>query len=215
MLLYAITDRQQLPGGDKIAAVSKFVAAASLAGIDYIQLREKDLAPRQLELLACACMERVRQAREQGSKTRLLVNSRCDIAMACGADGVHLRSRRSGEMPAGDARAILAMAGMAHAVIGASCHSLEDVLLAESEGADFAVFGPVFGKAGMAGMGLEELRRVCARERPGMQVLALGGVSAANARDCARAGAAGVAGIRLFQQSELRGVVRSLREGIP
>src|SRR5215469_8106858 len=103
MILYGITDRHQLPGSDKFAAVEDFVSRAARSGIDYIQLREKDLSSRELEHLAFRCMARVNQAREGiGSRTQLLINSRADVAIACGADGVHLRSRNAGEISAAD-----------------------------------------------------------------------------------------------------------------
>src|SRR5205085_9382019 len=113
----------------------------------------------------------------------LRTNSRIDIAIACGSDCVHLRSRASCEISPGDARAIVDQAGITHPIIGISCHNLEDVLLAESEGADFAVFGPVFGKKGSAtANGLEALRQACRRKPALMPVFALGGITVANAR---------------------------------
>lgn len=199
MLLYAITDRHQLLGDDKLAAVELFVEAAAHAGIDYIQLREKDLSSRELERLAMRGAEHVARAREMGSQTKLLINSRCDIAIACGADGVHLRSRAAGEISPADARAIFDKAGIAHPLIAVSCHSLSDLRLAESEGADFAVFGPVFGKGPSRGTGLDALRQVCTRKPALMPVLALGGITLANAPSCREAGAAGIAAIRLLQ----------------
>jgi thiamine-phosphate pyrophosphorylase len=211
MLLYAITDRHQLHGLDKLVAVDEFVFRAAQARVDYIQLREKDLGCRELERLALRCIERIRQARdERGTKTKLLINSRADLAIACGADGVHLRSRASGEISAADARAIFDRAGMSHPVIAVSCHTESELLLAESEGADFAVFGPVFSKGELPGAGLEALRRVCSRKPAQMPVLALGGVTLENARQCIDAGAAGIAAIRLFQQN-LEAATRSLR----
>lgn len=217
MLLYAITDRHQLPGPDKLAGVEKFVAAAAQAGVDYVQLREKDLPPRELEKLATTCAEGVRRARQQGSPTKLLINSRCDVAIACGADGVHLRSATSGEISAGDARSIFACAGNSDPVIAVSCHGLAEVLRAESEGADFAVFGPIFGKGTTPGTGLDALRIVCSRKSAVMPVLALGGVTAANASRCLTEGAAGIAAVRLFQQGIDAAilVLRGAQGGLP
>jgi thiamine-phosphate pyrophosphorylase len=200
MLLYAITDRHQLPGADKLAAVEEFVARAAAAGVDYIQLREKDLSSRELENLALRCMERLRVSREQGSKSKLLINSRIDVAIALSANGVHLRSRGSGEISAADARAIFGKAGFDRPIIAASCHSESEVLLAEAEGADLAVLGPIFEKGASPGIGIDVLRGVCARKPTLVPVVTLGGVTAENARSCIEAGAAGIAGIRLFQQ---------------
>lgn len=204
LLLYYITDRKQLGG---TGALLQRISAAAEAGVDWIQLREKDLSIRQLEHLA-------RQARASvaGTRTKLLINGRVDVAIACGLDGVHLTSGPD-ELPASEARVIFAKAGMASALIGVSCHTAEEVLLAESHGADFVVFGPVFGKGERAGTGLEMLREACTSLPKGstMKVLALGGVSVDNAVDCQQVGAHGVAGIRLFQEGDLRKQVNQLR----
>jgi len=98
-----------------------------------------------------------------------------------------------------------------HFLVAASCHTAADVFLAESEAADFAVFAPVFGKIGAAGTssaGLAALREACRAKIP---VLALGGVTIENVASCLDAGAAGVAGIRLFQENKSEDVVRTLR----
>jgi thiamine-phosphate pyrophosphorylase len=204
LLLYYITDRKQLAGTDALLAR---ISAAAQAGVDWIQLREKDLSTRELDRLA-------RQSRKAvaGTSTKLLINSRVDIAVACGLDGVHLTSGQD-ELPPSEARVAFAKAGMTSPLIGVSCHSMKEVLLAESHGADFIVFGPVFGKGERTGTGLEVLRATCSSLPKGstMKVLALGGVEVANAADCVRAGAAGVAGIRLFQDDAVRSVVDLLR----
>lgn len=221
------------------------VAEAARCGVDYIQLREKDLPARHLEVLALNAVQIVRRealARQPTIggplttghwplTTRLLINSRTDIALATGAGGVHLRSD---DIPAGDARAIASMVLSRNGeretrnwLIGVSCHTLAEVQLAESHGADFAVFGPVFGKtAGGPATGLEALRQVCARGVPAdrkteavafgrMPVLALGGVTLENASACIEAGAAGIAGIRLFQEDGIARVVERLRGKSP
>ena len=220
MLLYYITDRNQFPGDEaaRRAALLAKVRECAGAGVDYIQLREKDLLARELEKLTKLVVGAVH---ERSQHCRVLINSRIDIAIACGADGVHLRS--GDEDPnAGDARAIFASAGAPTPVIAASCHSESEVDLAESHGADFVVFGPVFEKSTTSAKGLQELRRVCATVSAGnekteavararLPVLALGGVTLENAAQCVRAGAAGVAGIRLFQQNEVARVVSILK----
>jgi thiamine-phosphate pyrophosphorylase len=220
MLLYYITDRKQFPGDDaarRRALLAKITECAR-AGVDHIQLREKDLSGRELESLADAAIKEVRTA---GSQTRLLVNSRTDIAIACGLDGVHLRSGAQ-DPSAGDARAIFATAGVARPIIAASCHSETEVEMAESQAADFVVFGPIFEKSGKDDNHLSELRRICSKVSPAdgkteavargrLPVLALGGVTLGNAAECLRAGASGVAGIRLFQQNEVADVVSKLR----
>ena len=201
MLLYYITDRTQFSGDEasRRAKLLDRIGSAARAGVNYIQLREKDLPARELETLAREAVERVRAA---GQKTWLLVNSRVDVALAAGADGVHLPA---GDISPIDARRIFAAAGINAAIIGVSCHSVDEVRRALAEGADVAVFGPVFEKDGAAGVGLKRLGEACAASPglPVLPVLALGGVTPENAGECVRAGAAGVAGIRLFQNGDL------------
>jgi len=196
------------------------ISEAADAGVDYIQLRERDLTTRQLECLAAAAVRRVRESK---SNTKLLINSRVDVALAVGADGVHLRSN---DIAASEARAIWAKsAKRTDCIIGVSCHSIEDVLTAEAHGADFVVFGPVFGKegSGQPPPGVEAIARVVNRGGPidhkveagrslRMPVIALGGVTVENATACIRAGAAGVAGIRLFQSGDVTEMVKRLRQ---
>ena len=212
MLFYYITDRTQFPGDepDRQTALLARIGEAARWGVDYIQLREKDLTARHLESLA---RRAVTEVRKNSSTARLLINSRSDVAIAVGADGVHLRSH--GDLAPSDARVIFADCGKHDPVIASSCHTLKEVALAESHGADFAVFAPVFEKDGRKGAGLEELRRVCKREIAAssrMPVLALGGVTIENTAACLDAGAAGIAGIRLFQSGDIGKTVRTLRK---
>lgn len=213
MLLCYVTDRMQL-AADEAARRERLLAnihEAALAGVDYIQLRERDLTTRELEALAG---EAVRAVRAASSHTRILINSRSDVAIAVGADGVHLRA---GDISVDDARAIFARTGRPHVVVGASCHVPAEVTTAAATGADFVVFGPVFEKAGTipaGGVGVEGMRAAAvAAIVTGLAtpVLAIGGVTLENAQDCLHAGAAGVAAIRLFQQGELQETVRRLR----
>jgi thiamine-phosphate pyrophosphorylase len=178
--------------------------------VDYIQLREKDLSARELEKLAC---EAISAVRKNSSTTKLLINSRIDVAIAAGADGVHLRSAET-DIPASDARIIFHKAGNANPVIGCSCHTRKEIADAEAHGADFAVYGPVFGKGNDQGVGIEALKEICQREVAAssrMPVLALGGVTVDNAEACMSAGAAGIAGIRLFQSGDLGPTIGALR----
>ena len=210
-LLYYITDRMQFPGDEssRRRALLARIAEATRAGVDYIQLRENDLTARELEGLA---REAVAAVRANSQTTRLLINSRTDIAFASGADGVHLRSD---DIFAPEVRTVWTQArtgGLQAAVrsplIAVSCHTPADVIRAEAEGADFAVFAPVFEKAGSAPAGLATLREACEVKMP---VLALGGVSIENAKSCRQAGAAGIAGIRIFQENRIDDVIRALR----
>ena len=206
--LYYITDRRQFPGDarEQERLLLEKIAECAAAGVDLVQLREKDLSARALEELALKAMAAV-----AGSRTRLLINSRTDVALACGAHGVHLPAN---DLAASEVRAIFARAGVSEPVIGVSTHSAAEVASAEAHGADFAVFGPVFEKSRSASReGLEELRRICHRSeaaQPPMPVLALGGITLENAPLCVAAGAAGIAAIRLFQQNDVRAVVKKL-----
>lgn len=219
MIFYYITERRQFPGTERErrGRLLNKIAEAARAGVDFIQLREKDLPARDVELLAREAMRRIRE--DAGStRARLLVNSRVDVAIAAGADGVHLRAD---DVAASETRVMFSKAGVHAPVIGVSCHSLAEVRLAESHGADFAVFGPVFEKSGAAGQGLAALRDSCGQVAAHgieaavpagqMPVLALGGVTEENAAACLRAGAAGIAGIRLFQENDVAKLVEKIR----
>jgi len=185
-LLYYITDRRGLRGGDPLPLVEQAVAA----GVDLIQLRERDLSARELLALTEAA-----QGRCRGSRTLLLVNDRLDIALAAGADGLHLPSHG---LPVAEVRR-----RFPDLLLGASCHNLEELRRAEEGGADFAVFGPVFETPSKRvygpPVGLERLAEAARAAR--VPVLALGGITLENAGKCLRAGAAGMAAISLFQTS--------------
>ena len=185
------------------------IAQAVRCGVDYIQLREKDLSPHQLETLAREPIQL--RTENQKLKTGFLINSRTDIAIACGAQGVHLRSN---DISPSEVRKIWTQSGMGTDVtVGVSCHSRAEVARAADEGASFAVFGPVFGKisgekAHASPTGLEALHEACQEKIP---VIALGGVTLENAQACIQAGAAGIAAIRLFQENEMGKIVAALR----
>jgi thiamine-phosphate pyrophosphorylase len=207
--LYYITDRRQFPGNstEQERRLLAKIAECATARVDYIQLREKDLSTRALEELANKAMTAL-----GGSPTKLLINSRIDVALACGAHGVHLPSN---DLPASEARAVFFRAEVTAPVIGVSTHAQAEVAYAESHGADFAVFGPVFEKDNAANPeGLTQLRQICSRVQTSasaMPIFALGGVSTHNAQLCLQAGAAGIAGIRLFQENDVDRIVKRLR----
>jgi thiamine-phosphate pyrophosphorylase len=231
-LLYYITNRAAFPGDERarrFRLLEKIEEAAG-CGINYIQLREEDLPIRELELLAREAVRILRDAsRKPGDenrelRTRVLINSRTDVALAVGADGVHLpagdvsptdvRKAWKDAVSRGDA-SILRSANMtsvhADPLIAVSCHSPEEVVRADASRATFAVFAPVFEKKDAPGTtpaGLDALRQACQASIP---VFALGGVTLLNAKSCVDAGVAGIAGIRLFQENDIAAVVRGLR----
>ena len=193
-----ITDRQAL----EPSALPTRIAEAARTGVDLIQIREKDLATRELIELTRQAMESAR-----GTAARIVVNDRLDIALATGAAGVHL-GRES--LPASEVRRL----APAKFLVGVSCHSLEEVREAESAGADYVLLGPIFATPSKLRygppLGVEKLREAARQVR--IPILALGGITVESARDCRAAGAAGIAAIRLFQESELIGdLVAALR----
>ena len=221
-LLYYITDRSAFPGDEhtrRLRLLDKIAEAAS-HGIDYIQLREKDLSARELESLAREAMRIIFKLRTENREltTLLLINSRTDVALATAASGVHLRAH---DVSPQEVRAAWheqrgagtpAREGLpGNPVTAVSCHSPEEVTHAATNQATFAVFAPVFEKEAAPGTtptGLEALRRACRAKIP---VLALGGVTLQNAHACLQAGAAGIAAIRLFQENDIATIVRELR----
>ncbi|MGH9393099.1 MAG: thiamine phosphate synthase [Terriglobales bacterium] len=168
------------------------LAAAAAAGADLIQIRAKALAPAPL-LAFC----RADRAACRATGALMLLNDRLDLALAAGLDGVHLPAAG---LPAAAVRARVG----GDFLIGRSCHTLAEV--ADSEGADFLFFGPVFFTPSKAGwgppLGLEALRHAAASPIP---VFALGGVNSDNANACLAAGAAGLAAIRWFGGASLAG----------
>lgn len=158
-------------------------ARAARDGVDMIQIRAKELSGRALH-------ELVRDAVAIPG-ARILVNTRTDVALACGAHGVHLPSNSM-------APSVIRRITLAGFLIGVSCHTIEELQAAEREGADFAVFGPVFRSPTkeVIPIGIDALR--VAASSVALPVYALGGVTLQNSQQCIEAGAAGIAGISLF-----------------
>lgn len=196
-----VTDRKGLEGSDLVEALISSIRSAIAAGVDWVQIREKDLPSRVLLRVATAAVEATKEAHRPGlPPARVMVNDRLDLALAAGASGAHLgresiptaeavRWCRSGNAPAGFS-------------IGVSCHSLADAREAEAAGSSYVIFGPVFDtpskRAFGAPQGIANLAEVCGSLR--IPVIAIGGVDSGNAGECLRAGAAGIAAIRLFQE---------------
>jgi thiamine-phosphate pyrophosphorylase len=194
-LAYYITDRQScsLP-------ILQQIQQAIEASVDLIQIREKDLATRPLLELANRALELAK-----GSRSKILINDRLDLALAGGLDGVQLGHHSVGT---GTVRKRL---GEMNLKIGVSVHSMDEFLLAAVEGASFVTLGPIFATPSKSAygppLGLELLTTVC--QCATIPVFALGGINLENYRSCLAAGAAGIAAIRLFQTS------RTLKRAVP
>jgi thiamine-phosphate pyrophosphorylase len=227
-LLYYITDRAAFRGDASTRRLHLLdkIAEAATQGVDYIQLREKDLSARDLESLARDAMRIILKLRAEKSelRTALLINSRTDVALATAADGVHLPANDASPSEVRAAWKCGASASSMNSeqalarensprdpLIAVSCHSPQEVTRAASNQASFAVFAPVFEKRSAPGAsptGLDVLHEACRARIP---VLALGGVTLQNAESCLEAGAAGVAAIRLFQENDIATIVSQLR----
>lgn len=182
MKRYYITDRKTAGG---FRPLLEIIRDQMHLGIHFIQIREKDLSAREVFEFTLAVLEIRDTELPQHIKPRILINSRADIALATGADGVHLPSNAP-------------MQTLPGLLVFRSCHTLDEV---EQAQADFVTFGPVFDTPSKGkGVGLDALRKACLLGKP---VLALGGVTWDNAAGCVEAGAGGIAGIRLFQDPTL------------
>lgn len=204
--LYLVSDRSQT-GGRPLGEV---IALASQAGLPAVQVRERDLPTREL-----AALVRMIRSAVADRPTRVLVNDRADIALALGADGVHLRAS---SLPPGRVRAMIGP----DRLLGVSTHSLEEVRRAQDDGADFVVFGPVYDTPSKQvygrPQGVERLAEVCRIAR--VPVFAIGGVTPGRAVEARRAGAHGVAVVSSILSAPdvpaaVRAFLRALHEAGP
>jgi thiamine-phosphate pyrophosphorylase len=215
-----VTDRSGLSGGEAGEAQETLllrIETAAAAGVDWIQIREKDLSGRDSGLLTREALQRaVKSPASNAAPARILVNDRLDVALSEGAGGVHLGEN---SLPLPEAkRLVKAQALSQHFLIGISCHSVETARSAASGGADYLFFGPIFATPSKAEFGapqgLERLAEVC--RAVSIPVLAIGGITLANASGCLAAGASGIAAIRLFQDArDITSLVQSLRQLTP
>ena len=196
-----MTDRKALAGDKSLSALLDMIRAAAAAGVDWVQIREKDLPARELFALVkeAVALASIRPGAIRAPSIKIIVNDRLDVALAAGAAGVHLGHASA------PAREVVrwCRAGNAPAdfLVGVSCHSLEGAEEAENAGTSYTYFGPIyetpskipFGKP----HGVEELAQVARAVR--IPVIAIGGVNESNAAECIRAGAAGIAAIRMIQ----------------
>jgi thiamine-phosphate pyrophosphorylase len=182
-----ITDRRPLPSDDALLAT---IARNLADGVDWIQIREKDLPARDLLALV-----RKVTALPKAASAKILVNGRVDVALAAGADGVHLPAD---SIPPKTLRPIVPPGFL----IGVSCHTVEEVRRAETECADYILFGPVYApiskSSGLNPIGIAGLAEAAHAVR--IPVIALSGITHDNADECVTAGAKGIAGISLFQR---------------
>ena len=204
-ILCYVTDRRSLPlstSTDAHRLLFDSVERAAATGVDWIQLREKDFSGKEWEELV---VESLRRIALFGSSCRIFVNDRLDVALSCGAGGVHLSENG---IPVSDACRLRdeffsSRGEKPDFLIGVSCHSLGASLGAARAGADYIYFSPIFNTPSKANygppQGIDRLAAIC--RAVAIPVIAIGGMSAENAASCLQAGAAGVAAIRMFQES--------------
>lgn len=201
-LTYLITSGETTDGNfaEESSRVLGRIRDAVDLGVSMIQIREKRLSSKLLFDLTVLAADAAR-----GSGTKVLVNDRPDIALAAGADGVHLTA---GSIPA----AVIRNCFPADFLIGVSTHSFDELKNAAADGADLAVFGPVFATPGKgAGVGTDKLAAACGLF-PSFPILGLGGIDESNFLEVLEAGASGIAAIRsLNDAGSLRRIMRSLR----
>jgi thiamine-phosphate pyrophosphorylase len=219
MLCY-VTDRRSILAAhqrDLLDPLLERIELVAAAGVDWIQLRERDLSGKQSASLAREALHRVSiEAGHAKGGTCILVNDRLDVALGEQAGGVHLGEN---SLPVQEAKRLLEASRAAKSVprdflAGVSCHSLEAAQSAASAGADYIFFGPVFATPSKAAygapQGLDRLAELCTSVT--IPVLAIGGITLENAPACFSAGASGIAAIRLFQDSaDPASIVRALR----
>lgn len=221
-ILCYVTDRRSIAPAiapNSFDSLLARITSASSAGVDWIQIREKDLNGKGASCLVRKALLQTTQSTTQNSlATRILVNDRLDVAIAEHADGVHLGGN---SLPPQDVRKWLNTNPeplvAKQFLVGVSCHSLADARSAAQHGADYIFFGPVFATPSKASygtpQGVERLADVCSAVS--LPVLAIGGITTQNASKCIRAGAAGIAAIRLFQDAgDLASLVAGLRTAI-
>ena len=216
-LLCYVTDRRSLPASESREAQHTLlpkIGAAAAAGVDWIQIREKDLSARDCGLLTREALRRFANSQVcHSTSVRILVNDRVDVALSEHAAGVHLGEN---SLPLPEAKRLAgAQVQNRDFLIGVSCHSLEAAKTAASGGADYLFLGPVFATPSKAAhgppQGLALLAQVC--RAVSIPVLAIGGITVANASACLAAGASGIAAIRLFQDApDMVALVQSLRK---
>jgi thiamine-phosphate pyrophosphorylase len=236
LLLCYVTDRCLFAGEPALARkiLLKKIAAAAAAGVDWIQIREKDLSGKESSTLTREAMKLaanrasnlapgtepsagesphvVASSPTKATRARILVNDRLDIALAAHSGGVHLGEQ---SLEPQEALRLLKRLDRKDFLIGVSCHSPKAAEEAERDGADYLFFGPVFATPSKAAygapQGLDRLSEVCRTVT--LPVLAIGGITTENVAPCLSAGACGIAAIRLFQDTpDLPSLVQALKK---
>jgi thiamine-phosphate pyrophosphorylase len=213
-----VTDRQSLAGGNasSIGALLRKIEEVLSARVDWVQIRERDLAGKEVAGLVQEALHKAAELPNGPSTTRILINDRVDVAIAGRAGGVHLAEN---SLHVGDVKELLRRVGAVSVrdnfLVGVSCHSWEAAEVASGSGADYIFFGPVFATPSKAAFGapqgLQRLEHVC--RTLSVPVIAIGGVSLENAASCISAGASGIAAIRLFQDApDVKSQVALLRD---
>jgi thiamine-phosphate pyrophosphorylase len=218
-LLCYVTERRSLPGvaaSQQLTALVQKIAECVAAGVDWVQIREKDLSARELAALTRQAVQTVAKYSTQKTRARVIVNDRLDVAIAGRAGGVHLGEK---SLPPAEAKRLIQSAQAKGLLaddflLGVSRHTCDAAKAAETDGANYIFFGPVFATPSKAAFGppqgLARLTEVC--RAVSIPVLAIGGITPENSKACLQAGAAGIAAIRLFQDShDLDGVIAALR----
>jgi thiamine-phosphate pyrophosphorylase len=224
-------EQQELPAFESLKQreiLLRKIEAASDAGVDWIQIREKDLSGKDCAALTREALQRTARSSpgpvaeaaaaakfpaSQTMPTRILVNDRLDVAISENAGGVHLGEK---SLPVAEAKRLAdSQAGSGDFLIGVSCHSVQEAKSAAACGADYLLFGPVFATPSKtafgAPQGLERLAEVCSAAS--VPVLAIGGVTLEKSSACFAAGASGIAAIRLFQDArDMPALVQALRK---
>jgi thiamine-phosphate pyrophosphorylase len=213
-LLCYVTDRSLCNPPQNNAVLLDKIAQLSAAGVDWIQIREKDLSGKDCAALVEAALRLA--ATSSGKSTKIIVNDRLDVALSAGAHGIHL-GEQSLSLPA--VRKLLKDRSVSpDFLVGVSCHSIDAARLAEQQGAHYIFFGPVFATPSKISFGppqglsaLEQVSRSLT-----IPVLAIGGITLENVSSCISAGASGIAAIRLFQNAtDPAALIACLRHASP
>jgi thiamine-phosphate pyrophosphorylase len=208
-ILCYVTDRQSLAGESaqvKKQALLALIEAFAEAGLDWIQIREKECSGQELAAFTSEAQRRAAES-STGSEPplKIIVNDRLDVVIANRSDGVHLGEK---SLPAAETKRLLrnSLPGqqpLNEILVGVSCHSVEAAQDAARDGADYIFFGPVFATPSKAAFGppqgLERLAEACASVS--IPVLAIGGITLESAASCLASGASGIAAIHLFQDA--------------